>query len=56
MLTKTEKEHILDVIGFSGWEIFLFDDFREIKDEKFHEIRRNFLKNIEDMKKYINGV
>jgi hypothetical protein len=32
--------------GYSNWD--------EIKDEKFHELRLNYLKAVEELKEYIN--
>jgi hypothetical protein len=32
-----------------------YSDWKEIKDEKFHELRLGFLKSMNDLREYVNN-
>lgn len=54
-LTKEEKEYVLGTIECEGFDYtFLsYTDFDEIKDKKFHELRKKFVDAANELKDYI---
>ena len=57
---KTELENWESVqyrINEEGFEYCFkgYSDWKEIKDENFHELRLGFLKSMEDISEYINN-
>lgn len=54
-MTKKEKKYVNDRIESEGFEYCFLDysDFSDIKDEKFHELRRAFIKASDELKKYL---
>jgi len=58
-MTLEEKEYWEDVkyrMDAEGFHycFYRYSNFPEIKDEKFHELRKEYLKSAELLKKYIN--
>lgn len=54
-MTPKEKEMVLCIIEDEGFD-YTFDcysNFREIKDEKFHQLRKDYLKARNEFEKYI---
>lgn len=53
-MTKQEKIIVSEAVEAEGFDYTFMDysDFREIKDEKFHELRENYMEAAEELAKY----
>lgn len=54
-MKKKEKKEVLEVIEQEGFEYaFLhYTDFADIEDEKFHDLRKEFIKAAQKLTVYI---
>lgn len=54
-MTKDDAEYVSCTINNEGFHYAFvhYSSYSQIKDEKFHELRKNYLKSIEEMKNYI---
>jgi len=54
-MTRSEKDYVTSIIyneGF-GYTFEDYSDFDEIKDEKFHQIRKEYIEAAEKLRNYI---
>lgn len=56
-MTKDDKEYVLNKIDNEGFHYCFvhYSDFKEIKDERFHQLRENCLKSMKDLEKYLKS-
>jgi hypothetical protein len=56
-MNKKEAEHLSDKIEAEGFDYCFLDygTFDYIKDEKFHDLRRAFVKSQNDLKTYLES-
>lgn len=56
-MTKKELDHVKDVIESEGFEYALvhYTSFPEVKDKKFHALRKSFVDAYMDLFDYIEG-
>ena len=54
-MNKEIHKQIMPIVDNEGFDYTFCDysDFKEIKDEKFHELRENFKKASRELKEYI---
>lgn len=54
-MNKEDAQNVCDRINTEGFHYAFvhYSTFPEVKDERFHELRKNYLKSIEEMKKYL---
>lgn len=55
-MTNEEKQNVLDVIDNEGFDytFISYTDFNEIEDEKFHILRKQYIKIREEFADYIH--
>lgn len=54
-MKKKDKEFVNQCIGYEGFDYCFIDysDFEQIKDEKFHELRKAYIQAHDDLIKYL---
>ena len=56
-MTQKDKEYLQAKIDNEGFDYAFihYSDFKEVKDEKFHQFREAYVKAYDDLLGYING-
>jgi len=56
-MTGKEKKFVLDVVEQEGFDYSFihYSDFKEVVDQRFHELRIAYLQAREELKNYIEG-
>jgi len=55
-MTGQELDYVRDIVGQEGFDYAFCDysDFKEVKDDEFHRLRKAYVNAAEALKKFLN--